>query len=187
MGRRRGRGRLPEEYPAKTEWGDGPWQDEPDRFEWQTRAGYPGAIFRHPRHGQLNGYVGVLADHPDYKKDYDEIEADVHGGLTYSGETPGGFINSLEQELPIWWFGFDCAHFQDCMPGLEAMERRLPNWDLPDPHERHFTPEARAAGMLHIYWELPMVRDEVESLAFQLREREAAAKGVAFWPERGKL
>jgi hypothetical protein len=37
---------------------------------------------------------------------YDDINVDVHGGLTYSRE---------EEEL--WVIGFDCAHSMDFTPG----------------------------------------------------------------------
>lgn len=61
--------------------------------------------------GSLNGYVRVPADHPAAQKDYDDINVDVHGGLTYArkngpGEKPDGG----------WWFGFDTAHHGDMVP-----------------------------------------------------------------------
>jgi len=35
---------------------------------------------------------------------------DVHGGITYSG---GTWKYPTRQIDPIWWFGFDCAHYGD--------------------------------------------------------------------------
>jgi hypothetical protein len=48
--------------------------------------------------GHRCGYVTVPEGHPCAGKDYNELDVDVHGGLTYA------FDNQ---------FGFDCAHFYD--------------------------------------------------------------------------
>lgn len=58
--------------------------------------------------GWGNGYIGIPPEHPWYGKDYDDIDANVHGGLTYSNpckprEKPDGY----------WWIGFDTAHLND--------------------------------------------------------------------------
>jgi hypothetical protein len=50
------------------------------------------------------GYVGVEKGHPLYKKNYGQINASVHGGLTFSGWL---------DESKTWWFGFDCGHYGD--------------------------------------------------------------------------
>ena len=55
------------------------------------------------RGSALCGYVRVSADHPDAKLDYDDVDVDVHGGLTFRCKTPDGGA----------WFGFDCAHVSD--------------------------------------------------------------------------
>lgn len=39
-----------------------------------------------------------------------ETYFDVHGSLTYSG---GGENSEYPIESNLWWFGFDCAHYQD--------------------------------------------------------------------------
>lgn len=50
----------------KTGWGPGPWNDEPDKRQWQDEAtGLPCLIVRGPV-GALCGYVGVPPDHPAY-------------------------------------------------------------------------------------------------------------------------
>jgi hypothetical protein len=59
-------------------------------------------------HGYGNGYIGIPPEHPWFVKDYDSIEVNVHGGLTYSAnrapnEKPDGF----------WWIGFDTCHGGD--------------------------------------------------------------------------
>lgn len=58
--------------------------------------------------GWGNGYIAVPPEHPWFGKDYDSIDADVHGGLTYGkdhapNQKPDGY----------WWIGFDTGHYQD--------------------------------------------------------------------------
>lgn len=53
-------------------------------------------------HGVANGYVGIPHSHPLNGVDYDEIDLDIHGGLTFSQEIEG-----------LWVLGFDTAHFGD--------------------------------------------------------------------------
>lgn len=64
------------------------------------------------RHGNRCGYVGVTKDHPEYGKDYSDVEGDyeVHGGLTYAG---GGENSTYPINSDLWWFGYDCAHYMD--------------------------------------------------------------------------
>jgi hypothetical protein len=64
---------------------------------WTTQAGYEAEVVAHPA-GHRCGYVTVPAGHPCGGKDYNDIDVEVHGGLTYgNGAT----------------FGFDCAHYND--------------------------------------------------------------------------
>jgi len=60
--------------------------------------------------GYRCGYVKVEPGHPWYRKSDGEIDADVHGGLTFSeADTPcdkGGPDDG-------WWIGFDCAQWGD--------------------------------------------------------------------------
>jgi len=119
---------------------------------------FPFAITKHDSLGTLCGYLGVPPSHPWYGKSYDNFEADVHGGLTFSHHQNWGHPAEIamletkieeyakmdplildfprrlldqEQEhtgedseyptktgLDIWWFGFDCAHAWDQIPGL---------------------------------------------------------------------
>ena len=69
--------------------------------EWTTRAGLKATVIAHDM-GHRCGYVGVSKYHPWYGKDYNEVDLDVHGGLTYAG---------MRDDL--WWFGYDCAHLGD--------------------------------------------------------------------------
>jgi hypothetical protein len=58
--------------------------------------------------GWGNGYVGVPEGHPWFNKHYDDIDASVHGGLTYGR-------NHLPMQEPdgYWWVGFDTGHYGD--------------------------------------------------------------------------
>ena len=61
--------------------------------------------------GILLGYVGVKKNHDLHGKHYDDVSKTVeaHGGLTYSG-----YLENDKQ----WYFGFDCGHHNDYIPGL---------------------------------------------------------------------
>lgn len=60
----------------KSEWGEGPWQHEPDKMEWRDKeTGLPCLIVRGPV-GALCGYVGVPQTHPAYGLSYDGIPDD---------------------------------------------------------------------------------------------------------------
>lgn len=61
--------------------------------------------------GQMNGYVGLPKDHPDWNKGYDNVGVSVHGGLTFSQQGEEGDENFPNPDL--WWFGFDTAHSGD--------------------------------------------------------------------------
>lgn len=66
--------RKPNEPLPKSEWGPGPWQDEPDRLDWTDEAtGLPCRIIRAEVTGALCGYVGVRDGHPWYGLPYNEL------------------------------------------------------------------------------------------------------------------
>src|SRR5438477_3224946 len=71
----------------RSEWGPGPWQDEPDRVDFE-HAGLPCLAHRGPS-GQWCGYVGLPPTHPAYGQHYDQVDVDAHGGLTYSDRCHG--------------------------------------------------------------------------------------------------
>lgn len=61
-------------------------------------------------HGYRCGYIRVPPGHPWHGKHYDEVDAHVHGGLTFAeADTP------CEKDGPdnAWWVGFDCGHAFD--------------------------------------------------------------------------
>lgn len=100
----------------KEKWGDGPWQTEPDRVEFE-HVGFPCLIVRTPS-GHLCGYVALPPNHPDYKKDYDDINVDCHGGLTYGSLCSGHICHISKPGAPddVYWVGFDHAHSGDYTP-----------------------------------------------------------------------
>lgn len=95
--------------PPKEKWGDGPWQSEPDLVEFE-HAGFKCFLKRTMHLGAWCGYVAVPPGHPWEGQRYDDVEADVHGGLTFSAAQEG-----------LWWLGFDCAHLNDFMPAVAAL------------------------------------------------------------------
>jgi hypothetical protein len=111
-------------------WRAGVWDNEPDKVQWPDKAtGLPCLIKRNPFMGNLCGYVGVPPEHPWYGKNYDDVEVDVHGGLSYAGSCSDGppdqsICHVTEPGEPdhVWWFGFDCGHAFDASPGLLAMD-----------------------------------------------------------------
>lgn len=123
-------------YLDRTGWAPGPWDGEPDHVEWRDPAtGLPCLTHRN-RFGTWCGYVGVPPGHPWHGKDYDDealYDVDVHGGLTYADlcdpDAPPqeGICHVPEPGEPedVWWLGFDCGHFMDQAPGLEAREREM--------------------------------------------------------------
>ena len=68
----------------KEAWGNGPWQDEPDKKQWLDKeTGLPCLIVRNQL-GALCGYVGVPANHPAYKLHYDGITLENAAAMTAS-------------------------------------------------------------------------------------------------------
>lgn len=144
----------------KTKWGAGPWQNEPDKVQWQDEVtGLPCLIVRGPV-GSWCGYVGVNQGHSLYLKDYDEAEVSVHGGLTFSNkcepdanEEKGICHVAGEGETDyVWWFGFDCAHSHDYCPAYAALPSSI-SWRGGDYAE---------------YKDMEYVKRQVKTLASQL-------------------
>jgi hypothetical protein len=77
--------------------------------------------------GHRCGYVGIDKEHPLFEKDYscgcamlDDIS--VHGGITFSD---GGYKSNYPIESDLWWFGFDCAHWQDSQDKVQSFKYGL--------------------------------------------------------------
>ena len=106
-------------------WPAGPWDGEPDKMQWpDVLTGLPCLAVRHPRYGHWCGYVGLPPGHPMYGNDCNDINFEIHGGLTFSGAcSPGGDETKGICHMPepgdpddVWWLGFDCSHAWDFSP-----------------------------------------------------------------------
>ena len=87
--------------------------------EWTDEAtGLSCVITRHQRLGILCGYVAIGKDHKLYGCTGDDLC--VHGGVTFEGGDDGG----------LWWFGFDCGHAFDGIPGMPGNENDGPVRDV---------------------------------------------------------
>jgi len=107
----------------KSTWGDGPWQTEPDRLEWE-HAGLP-CLANRNHYGAWCGYVAVPPGHPLHSKFYDDVDVSVHGGLTYASACDGAICHVPKPGEPddVWWFGFDCNHYRDLAPAMATKQR----------------------------------------------------------------
>jgi hypothetical protein len=66
--------------------------------------GFPFMVV-HNSLGHRCGYICIPKGHPWFGKDYDNIDASVHGGLT--------FAQYDDDDDESYWIGFDCAHYND--------------------------------------------------------------------------
>lgn len=89
------------------------------------------------------GYVGLNAEHPLYKRHYDDMGfwPDIHGGVTYS---KGSYWGTDDE---FWWFGFDCAHAGD----------KTNAYSLPEPE-----------GSMRVFRTVEYVKEECIKLIEQL-------------------
>jgi hypothetical protein len=96
---------LDAEHKLKLLVTDRPWETEPSHKVWkEPTTKYKCEVKRNPITLALCGYVTVPKKHHYYGLGYNDVMANVHGGLTFSdgkGE-----------------FGFDCAHAGDMCPGI---------------------------------------------------------------------
>ena len=144
----------------KSEWGPGPWQEETDRLEWEYK-GFPCLMVRDMHvTGAWCGYVALPPDHPQFEKDSDKVDVDVHGGLIYSDHCQGDICHEPKPGEPdnVWWVGFDCANGFDFSPMMEATMKMV----LGKP--------SQFMNSFQTYRDVEYVKKEVEDLADQLYE-----------------
>lgn len=105
----------------KKAWSSGPWIDEPDKAQWEDEATSLPCLITRGADGAFCGYVSIEPSHPLYGHDYESVDVNVHGGLTYSGACRGGA--STEPETPdyLWRFGFSCGHDWDFTPEVAVI------------------------------------------------------------------
>lgn len=133
----------------------GDWNNEPNRLNW-THAGLDCMIIRNPRLLHWCGYVGLRPNHSCFKKRGDDVNVEVHGGLTYARDCEGHICHITDDPSEkIFWLGFDCAHYGDLSPGFSDLSSRLP---------------ASRYGLFETYRNLAYIVAETNSLAEQLEK-----------------
>jgi hypothetical protein len=153
----------------KSTWGAGPWENEPDRFEWE-HLGFPCLAVRNES-GCWCGYVAVPPTHPLHGKDYDDVDVGVHGGLTYANKCQGHicYVPKPGEPDDVWWFGFDCAHSGDFRPEYHS---RFIHYGYPFSSELYDHARAIKANTwtVDVYRTLEYVREQTETLVQQLQK-----------------
>lgn len=132
----------------RSHWARGEWDTEPDRVDF-IHAGFSCFVLRN-HVGNWCGYVGVPREHPAYEQEYDDVNVDVHGGLTYAGKCSPPICHVPEPGMPddVWWFGFDTGHYDDLSPALSGYRDFVVDYET--------------------YRTVAYTRDETERLAEQL-------------------
>jgi hypothetical protein len=155
-------------------WPKGPWDDEPDRVDWKTVAGFPAIALRHSS-GHWCGYVGLPLDHPAYGKS-DEDVVDVHGGITYAGKCAGYVCHIASPGEPdeVFWLGFDFAHCNDVSPNAFDEKNGWVEWSKDD-RVGYWGPSATMCrGQIKgHYRDIAYVREQCERVGAQLGAMEA--------------
>lgn len=64
-------------------------------------------------------YISIPQNHKYYKKDWEDIDLQVHGGITYSES----YLHLSEDiEISGWYIGWDYAHLMDWYGGDDDLE-----------------------------------------------------------------
>jgi hypothetical protein len=121
----------------------------------------------HPWHGvNYNDCTKAEAhddadDQPCWEHALDQL-VEIHGGLTYSAfcapEIGICHVPQPGESDNVWWLGFDCAHYMDLAPRLDAMYREAGLALLND----------TAVTLSTIYRNLDYVRQQCAGLAAQI-------------------
>ena len=150
-------------------WPKGPWDDEPDRVDWKTKAGLSAIALRHPA-GHWCGYVAVPPGHPAYESGEEDV-VDVHGGVTFANKC-GGFVCHVPEPgepAEVFWIGFDFAHCNDAAPSEWDEREGWTRWSA-DGRTAYWgsASHARPGTVKGIYRDLPYVQSECEKVGEQL-------------------
>lgn len=114
-------------------WDSGPWDGEPDKVQFVDEATKLPCLAVRNHSGAWCGYVGVPPEHKHFGKGYNDVDYDVHGGLTFadkcqpSSDESHGICHVPAPGEPdhVWWFGFDCNHCDDFAPGMHFRLKSL--------------------------------------------------------------
>ena len=110
----------------KSDWGPGPWQDEPDKVAWvDPDTGLDCMAKRHERLG--DPYLRAEAErHPHGDRAWLLKRLERQGGMAFEewveDQRPHRVCHVPPPGQPeeVWWFGFDCAHLGDHSPGVNG-------------------------------------------------------------------
>ena len=126
---------------------------EGDFEEWiDPLSNYTCRISRMIQFQHWNGYVRIPDTHPCFGKGYDDIDVNVHGGLTYSDDHFPNYSSVTKDGY--WILGFDTGHAWD----------RSPRIMIHFPNHRRFERE--------VYRDKEYITKEVTKLAKQLKDME---------------
>jgi hypothetical protein len=122
----------------RKDWCAGPWDNEPDKRVWIDDATGLDCLMVRNRWGVWCGYVGVPPGHRYHGVAYQDVDVNVHGGLTFSdgcelGRPPEDGICHVPQDGrpdDVWWLGFDCGHYMDFSPRMEYLDRAIPGTSI---------------------------------------------------------
>ncbi|MDJ0512785.1 MAG: hypothetical protein QNJ62_05010 [Methyloceanibacter sp.] len=130
--------------------------------------GLPCIAKRMPRLGHWCGYVGIPEEHPLFGKGYDEANRHIqaHGGLTFAEAHA-----AMEKTDGLWWFGFDCAHSGDLVPGMDSMD--FLESAIYDLASRSEAIDGMGGDGEEVYRDINFVKAECESIAKQLAKLDA--------------
>lgn len=181
-----------EQLPADFVMRNLPWFGEPDKIQWiDSTTGMDCLIVRNHM-GALCGYVGVPPEHQWHGKDYGACMSpvcdeeycyqhspeglmQVHGGITFAGpcqpgEPVDGICHRPAEGRPdnVWWFGFDCGHAWDIIPGMGQLGRF-------EEHGVYRTTDYVSDQCVSLAVQLKAAPDLVEELRL---EREAAIASI---------
>ena len=141
----------------------GPWTQEPNRLEFK-HAGFHCLLVR----GPVGAWCGYVALPPGHKwrdaESYNDIDCDVHGGLTYMNKCQGEICHTPDpgETDDLVWIGFDCAHAGDLIPQVAEIMAKAPKYEPPFSIEGYLPPWERDT-----YRTIDYAKKETERLAEQ--------------------
>jgi len=136
---------------------DGEWDSDIRKypeFEYnfiEGESGYTITIKRMKSSWTYCGYVQLPKDHPDFNKNTEDLELNIHGGITYASDG---------------LFGFDCHHLNDLSPVDCVMMTDVQTLNNIISREKNSerTSERTSERKKH-YWTFEEVKAETEKLA----------------------
>jgi len=154
----------------KSEWGPGPWQDEPDLARWIDKpTGLRCAIVRSDVTGALCGYVEI--DHPSLCRPAEDLRFQVEGRFDFSG--------FLFEDETGWWLGFHCDRLMDVTPALDALTRRRNFGSTPPSVLSQLLSALGQDGLFRqTYKDIGFVRSQCAYLAGQVARASRLARGM---------